>query len=87
MTAQTGSVDLLAVLEQAYQREKDAGQATVAQLAASAAASAVVSDLLAFAQGFVDNIDEWDGEPAPGMRWHREYLAAKSLLQLAGAAA
>ena len=83
MSAQTGSVDLLAVLEQAYRREKDAGQATVAQLAASA----VVSDLLAFAQSFVDNIDEWDGEPAPGMRWHREYLAAKSLLQLAGAAA
>ena len=49
-------------------------------------ATTVVTSLITFAKSFVDNIDEWDGEPAPGMRWHREYLAAKSLLQQAGAA-
>ncbi|QDH70871.1 hypothetical protein [Marilutibacter alkalisoli] len=36
--------------------------------------------LSAFARAFVENIDEWDGEPAPGTRWHKEYAAAKALI-------
>jgi len=39
--------------------------------------------LLAFAQAFVDNIDEWDGEPTPGLRWHKEYAAARAALSMA----
>lgn len=39
--------------------------------------------LLALAQAFVDNIDEWDGEPTPGLRWHKEYAAARALLRMA----
>jgi len=36
--------------------------------------------LLSLAQAFVENIDEWDGEPTPGQRWHKEYVAARALL-------
>lgn len=40
--------------------------------------------LIGLARTFVDNIDEWDGEPAPGQRWHREYHTARQQLQALG---
>ncbi|WP_155950185.1 hypothetical protein [Rhodanobacter sp. OR92] len=36
--------------------------------------------MLSLVQAFVENIDEWDGEPTPGQRWHKEYVAARALL-------
>lgn len=47
---------------------------------ANARLVAQAPDLFAFAQSFLANIDEWDGEPSPGQRWHREYIAAKALI-------
>ncbi|MCH6484269.1 hypothetical protein MMG85_11940 [Pseudoxanthomonas sp. LH2527] len=45
---------------------------------------ATLAPLIDLARAFVDNIDEWDGEPAPGMRWYREYHAARQQLQALG---
>jgi len=50
------------------------------ELIANARLIAAAPKLLAFARAFVENIDEWDGEPAPGQRWHKEYVAAKALI-------
>lgn len=47
---------------------------------ANAELMAAAPALLALAQKFLANIDEWDGEPGPGMRWHEEYTEAKSIL-------
>lgn len=47
---------------------------------ANARVIAAAPDGLAFARAFVDNIDEWEGEPSPGQRWHKEYTAAKALI-------
>ena len=38
------------------------------------------AELLAIAKSFVANIEEWDGEPLPGQRWHKEFFAAKALI-------
>lgn len=48
-------------------------------------AQAALAALTALARAFIDNIDEWDGEPTPGMRWHKEYLTARALLPRAKA--
>lgn len=45
-----------------------------------------IEPLIGLANAFVNNIDEWDGEPAPGQRWHREYQAARQQLQALGEA-
>ena len=45
---------------------------------------ATIQPLIELARAFVDNIDEWEGEPAPGMRWHREYHAARQQLRSLG---
>ena len=50
---------------------------------ADARAIAETPALLSLVQAFVENIDEWDGEPAPGQRWHKEYVAARAILKKA----
>ena len=50
---------------------------------ADARAIAETPALISLALAFVENIDEWDGEPAPGQRWHKEYVAACAILKKA----
>ena len=45
-----------------------------------------IEPLIGLANAFVSNIDEWDGEPAPGQRWHHEYQVAQQQLQALGEA-
>ncbi|WP_447940122.1 hypothetical protein [Pseudoxanthomonas mexicana] len=45
---------------------------------------ATIESLIELACTFVANIDEWEGEPAPGMRWHTEYQAATALIRTLG---
>lgn len=56
------------------------GQPHSGEARSNARLFAMAPQLLAFAQGFIDNVDEWEGEPTPGMRWYAEYVAAKELV-------
>lgn len=47
-------------------------------------ARADVDESLSLLRAFVANIDEWEGEPAPGDRWHKEYFRAKALIARQG---
>lgn len=49
---------------------------------ANARLMAAAPRLLAFAEAFVERIDE-DGEPTPGTRWHAEYVEAKAAIRQA----